>query len=185
MIDIIIVGAGPAGLTAAVYARRAGRSVLILERESFGGQIVYSPKVENFPGYLALSGSEIGEKLVDQAIHHGAELAGCFVASLLGRGDALHINDGAAAAAHEMGMGLGAGVEALKAVDHAHADDLAPGAELGQIAVDCGTGHAAAAQLIADPCSRRMLLCLAQTGKDLVALGAVPLNRAHEQHLLN
>ena len=74
MIDIIIVGAGPAGLTAAVYARRAGRSVLILERESFGGQIVYSPKVENFPGYLALSGSEIGEKLVDQAIHHGAEL---------------------------------------------------------------------------------------------------------------
>ena len=74
MIDILIVGAGPAGLTAAVYARRAGRSVLILERESFGGQIVYSPKVENFPGYLALSGSEIGEKLVDQAIHHGAEL---------------------------------------------------------------------------------------------------------------
>ena len=47
MIDILIVGAGPAGLTAAVYARRAGRSVLILERESFGGQIVYSPKVEN------------------------------------------------------------------------------------------------------------------------------------------
>ena len=74
MIDIIIVGAGPAGLTAAVYARRAGRSVLILERESFGGQIVYSPKVENFPGYLALSGGEIGEKLVDQALHHGAEL---------------------------------------------------------------------------------------------------------------
>ena len=74
MIDILIVGAGPAGLTAAVYARRAGRSVLILERESFGGQIVYSPKVENFPGYLALSGSEIGEKLVDQALHHGAEI---------------------------------------------------------------------------------------------------------------
>ncbi len=74
MIDIIVIGAGPAGLTAAVYARRAGRSVLILERESFGGQIVYSPKVENFPGYLALSGGEIGEKLVDQALHHGAEL---------------------------------------------------------------------------------------------------------------
>jgi len=74
MIDILIIGAGPAGLTAAVYARRAGRSVLILERESFGGQIVYSPKVENYPGFLALSGSEFGEKLVDQAIHHGAEL---------------------------------------------------------------------------------------------------------------
>ena len=74
MIDILIVGAGPAGLTAAVYARRAGRTVLILERESFGGQIVYSPKVENCPGFVALSGSELGEKLVDQALHHGAEL---------------------------------------------------------------------------------------------------------------
>ena len=61
MIDIIIVGAGPAGLTAAVYARRAGKSVLILEKESFGGQIVYSPKIENYPGFLALSGSEFGE----------------------------------------------------------------------------------------------------------------------------
>lgn len=74
MIDILIVGAGPAGLTAAVYARRAGRTVTVLERESFGGQIVYSPKVENYPGFLALSGSEFGEKLVDQAIHHGAEI---------------------------------------------------------------------------------------------------------------
>ena len=74
MVDIIIVGAGPAGLTAAVYARRAGRTVMVLERESFGGQIVYSPKVENYPGFLALSGAEFGEKLVDQAIHHGAEL---------------------------------------------------------------------------------------------------------------
>ena len=74
MVDIIIVGAGPAGLTAAVYARRAGRTVMVLERESFGGQIVYSPKVENYPGFLALSGAEFGEKLVDQAIHHGVEL---------------------------------------------------------------------------------------------------------------
>ena len=74
MLDIIIVGAGPAGLTAAVYARRAGKSVLILEKESFGGQIVYSPKIENYPGFLELSGTEFGEKLVDQAIHHGAEI---------------------------------------------------------------------------------------------------------------
>jgi len=74
MVDIIIVGAGPAGLTAAVYARRAGKTVTILEKESFGGQIVYSPKIENYPGFLELSGTEFGEKLVDQAIHHGAEL---------------------------------------------------------------------------------------------------------------
>ena len=50
--DIIIVGGGPAGLTAAVYARRAGKSVLLLERESFGGQIASSPKGENFPGHV-------------------------------------------------------------------------------------------------------------------------------------
>lgn len=47
MYDIIIVGGGPAGLTAAVYARRAGKSVLVIEKNSFGGQIAFSPKVEN------------------------------------------------------------------------------------------------------------------------------------------
>ena len=58
MYDIIIIGAGPGGLTAAIYARRANRSVLVLEKESFGGQITYSPKVENIPGFTALSGNE-------------------------------------------------------------------------------------------------------------------------------
>ena len=65
--DIIIVGGGPAGLTAAVYARRAGKSVLLLERESFGGQIASSPKVENFPGLPAVSGAELAERLYSQA----------------------------------------------------------------------------------------------------------------------
>ena len=75
MIDIIIVGAGPAGLTAAVYARRAGRSVLILERESFGGQIVYSPKVENFPGYpQGVSGYDMMEDMRAQAQRFGADI---------------------------------------------------------------------------------------------------------------
>ena len=67
MYDIIIVGGGPAGLTAAVYARRAGKSVLLLERESFGGQIASSPKVENFPGLPAVSGAELAERLYSQA----------------------------------------------------------------------------------------------------------------------
>jgi thioredoxin reductase (NADPH) len=49
MYDIIIIGGGPAGLTAAVYARRAGKSVLVLEKAALGGQITWSPKVENFP----------------------------------------------------------------------------------------------------------------------------------------
>ena len=74
MYDIVIIGAGPAGLTAAIYARRANKSVLILEKESFGGQITYSPKVENYPGFPEISGAELGEKLVDQALNLGAEI---------------------------------------------------------------------------------------------------------------
>ena len=74
MYDIVIIGAGPAGLTAAIYARRANKSVLILEKETFGGQITYSPKVENYPGFAAISGSELGEKLVDQVIGLGADI---------------------------------------------------------------------------------------------------------------
>ena len=74
MYDIIVIGAGPAGLTAAIYGRRAGKSVLILEKENFGGQITHSPKVENYPGFRVLSGMELGEKLVDQAMDLGAEI---------------------------------------------------------------------------------------------------------------
>ena len=70
--DIIIVGGGPAGLTAAVYARRAGKSVLVLEKESFGGQIASSPKVENFPGFSAISGAELADRLYTQAEALGA-----------------------------------------------------------------------------------------------------------------
>ena len=74
MHDIVIIGAGPAGLTAAIYALRANKSVLVLEKESFGGQITYSPKVENYPGFNEISGSELGEKLVEQALDLGAEI---------------------------------------------------------------------------------------------------------------
>ena len=69
MYDIIIVGGGPAGLTAAVYALRAGKSVLVIEKNGFGGQIAYSPKVENIPGTIQISGSEFAEKLVEQAMN--------------------------------------------------------------------------------------------------------------------
>ena len=74
MYDIIIIGGGPAGLTAATYARRAGKSVLVLEKNGFGGQITWSPRVENFPGYLSISGAELGDKLLEQAIEQGAEV---------------------------------------------------------------------------------------------------------------
>lgn len=74
MYDIIIIGAGPAGLTAAVYAGRAEKSVLVLERETFGGQITHSPRVENYPGFLQMSGNEFAEKLLEQAMNQGAEI---------------------------------------------------------------------------------------------------------------
>ncbi len=74
MHDIIIIGAGPAGLTAAVYARRAGKSVLILEKSTFGGQVTYSPKIENVPGFVSISGAELADKLVEQALAQGADI---------------------------------------------------------------------------------------------------------------
>ena len=74
MYDIIVVGAGPAGLTAAIYARRADKSVLVLEKGMFGGQMTFSPKIENYPGFNQISGNELAEKLVDQAITLGAEI---------------------------------------------------------------------------------------------------------------
>lgn len=74
MYDIIVIGAGPAGLTAAIYAARAGKSVLILEKETFGGQITHSPKVENYPGFCEMSGNQFAERLIDQALLHGCEI---------------------------------------------------------------------------------------------------------------
>jgi len=74
MYDIIIVGAGPAGLTAAIYGRRAGKSVLVLEKDTFGGQITFSPKLENYPGFEAISGNELAQKMLEQALALGAEI---------------------------------------------------------------------------------------------------------------
>lgn len=74
MYDIIIVGAGPAGLTAAVYARRAGKSVLVLEKDTFGGQITFSPKLENYPGFQEISGNALAQKMLEQALNLGAEI---------------------------------------------------------------------------------------------------------------
>lgn len=74
MHDIIVVGAGPAGLTAALYALRANKSVLVIEKGAFGGQITYSPKVENYPGFLQMSGNEFADKLVEQVLAQGADV---------------------------------------------------------------------------------------------------------------
>ena len=74
MHDIIIVGGGPAGLTAAIYGLRAGKSVLVIEKNGFGGQIAYSPKVENIPGTISISGAEFADKLTEQAMNLGADV---------------------------------------------------------------------------------------------------------------
>ena len=74
MYDIIIVGAGPAGLTAAIYARRANKSVLLMEKGAFGGQITFSPKVENYPGFASASGTELADHFVEQALGLGADV---------------------------------------------------------------------------------------------------------------
>ncbi len=74
MYDILIVGGGPAGLTAAIYALRAGKQVLVIEKNGFGGQIAFSPKVENIPGTQQISGAEFADKLTEQTIALGAEV---------------------------------------------------------------------------------------------------------------
>lgn len=75
MHDIIVIGAGTAGMTAALYSLRNGKSVLLLEGECVGGQIANSPRVENFPTVKAVSGSEFSDRLYEQIVALGAELA--------------------------------------------------------------------------------------------------------------
>lgn len=73
MYDAIIVGGGPAGMTAALYLLRAGKTALILEKESFGGQIARSPRLENYPTIVSISGMEWSDQLFEQVTGLGAE----------------------------------------------------------------------------------------------------------------
>ena len=74
MYDIIVIGGGPSGLTAAVYGLRNGKSVFVIEKSVFGGQIVNSPKVENIPGFDSISGDDFADKMLEQAMGQGAEV---------------------------------------------------------------------------------------------------------------
>lgn len=74
MYDMLIIGAGPAGLSAAIYGVRAGKSVLVLEGKTYGGQIINTPEVENYPGIQKMSGFEFARNLYEQAKRLGAEI---------------------------------------------------------------------------------------------------------------
>ena len=76
MYDVIVVGGGPAGMTAALYALRNGKSALVIEKQGFGGQITHSPKVENYPGTISMSGNEFADHTLDQILKQGAEIDG-------------------------------------------------------------------------------------------------------------
>lgn len=74
MYDIIIIGAGPAGLSAAVYGQRADKKTLLIDEKGYGGQIINTPEVENYPAIKSISGFEFASNLYEQASGLGAEL---------------------------------------------------------------------------------------------------------------
>lgn len=74
MYDIIVIGAGPAGLTAAIYALRAGKKVLVLEGKAYGGQIINAQLVENYPGVVGLSGVQLATNMYNQVKDLGGEV---------------------------------------------------------------------------------------------------------------
>lgn len=75
MYDVIVIGAGPAGLSAAIYAQRSGKRVLVLEGKSYGGQIINTSKIENYPGIPEISGFGFAKDLYEQAKAMGAEIS--------------------------------------------------------------------------------------------------------------
>lgn len=87
MHDIVVVGGGPAGMTAALYALRNGKSTLVIEKESFGGQVVLSPKIENYPGKPQVSGMELADEMMNQIIEQGADIEIETVTSISANGD--------------------------------------------------------------------------------------------------
>ena len=87
MYDIIIIGAGPAGLTSAIYACRASKKTLVLEAMAYGGQIISTLDIENYPAEPKISGVELAKKMYTQAKDLGAEIEFEKVIEIIDRGD--------------------------------------------------------------------------------------------------
>lgn len=87
MYDIVIIGAGPAGMSAAIYGQRAGKTTLMLEERGFGGQIINTPEIENYPGIKKTSGVEFARNLYEQATDLGAEIKYERAIAILNKGD--------------------------------------------------------------------------------------------------
>ena len=94
--DVIIIGAGPAGLTAAIYARRAGWTTLVLEDAVCGGQMVNTPEVENYPAVSKISGAQLSMDLYNHAVEQGADIQfdGVVTADLAGKEKTVHTRSG-------------------------------------------------------------------------------------------
>ena len=84
--DVIVIGAGPGGMTAALYESRANLSVLMLDRGVYGGQMNNTAEVENYPGFKSILGPDLGQKMYDGATQFGAEYAYGNVVSVQNRG---------------------------------------------------------------------------------------------------
>lgn len=112
--DVIVVGGGPAGLTAAIYAARAGRKVLVLEKESFGGQILYTPIVDNYPACPHISGMDLGNQMAQQAMEAGAELVSAEVTGIL------HAEGESFSVESDMGVYVGKAVILATGARHRH-----------------------------------------------------------------
>ena len=97
MYDVLIIGGGPAGLTAALYAARANKKVCVVEKEGFGGQIARSPRVENIPGVGSVSGAQFADALLDQVIERDVDLEVGTVVSVA------HASDGNLTLATDLG----------------------------------------------------------------------------------
>lgn len=164
--DILIVGGGPAGLTAALYARRAGKTALILEKGVPGGQITLSHRVDNYPGAAGLSGLELADRMAAQAIDAGAKLVTDTVTGIRDGAQKIAVTSGGtysghalilASGMHHRALGL-PGEDRLSGISYCAVCDGA--FYRGKHAAVCGGGNTALqdALFLSDLCSQVTLI---------------------------